>query len=399
MWHRLYQGGSSLEGGTLQQLRNLINRRNIGVATNVSGHVNEVQDFLELVVHCHINACAMHHFSMNNIDDVPHTSTFPADIAAMSAKQKWQLYYARLCEIVDNYIIPKQFAVSTTSISQSSVAMGQGRHENPHICRVEQEHSYARVQITPQLRCLPSTIAQVAQRKKPSETVRQVSIDGVFNYASAVLNDGLLLLEFCDAIKEGDGKRILRCWKALLIYFYHARHFNYAKEAILLQAAVEAKATPHLGAQITWSRVVNTRGGPGNNIPVDLHNEHINRSLKDTLAGLGANINPDTIIQCGKSLKGLMDTVNNFDKEHSIHAVSTQHTRASVVKDENVILDELVKSKVFDYIPGREHRTFKGIVPNLAVSVNKEKLFSTINGYKRDLKCKANVAKLYKHNI
>lgn len=34
--------------------------------------------------------------------------------------------------------------------------------------------------------------------------------DGVFNYASAVLNDGLLLMELRDAIHEGDGETILR---------------------------------------------------------------------------------------------------------------------------------------------------------------------------------------------
>lgn len=62
MWHRLYKGGSSLEGGTLQQLRNLINRRNISATTNVTGRVNEVEDFLELIVRCHIVAAAMHFF-------------------------------------------------------------------------------------------------------------------------------------------------------------------------------------------------------------------------------------------------------------------------------------------------------------------------------------------------
>ena len=66
----------------------------------------------------------------------------------------------------------------------------------------------------------------------------------------------------------------------MLIYFHHAQHLKYAKEAILLLAAVNATATPHVAAQITWSRVLNIRGGPGNNIPVDLHNEHLNHALK-----------------------------------------------------------------------------------------------------------------------
>ena len=67
----------------------------------------------------------------------------------------------------------------------------------------------------------------------------------------------------------------------MLIYFQHARHSKYAKEAILLQAAVNATATEHVAAQITWSRVVNTTGRPGSNIPVNLHNEHLNRAQRD----------------------------------------------------------------------------------------------------------------------
>jgi hypothetical protein len=37
--------------------------------------------------------------------------------------------------------------------------------------------------------------------------------DGVFNYAQEVLTFSLLHAEFEDAIKEGDGLRVIRCWK------------------------------------------------------------------------------------------------------------------------------------------------------------------------------------------
>ena len=83
------------------------------------------------------------------------------------------------------------------------------------------------------LRASSSRVAGAWALRWQQRTVRRIAVDGVFNYASALLNDGLLLLEFCDAIREGDGKRILRCWRAMLIYFQHARHSNYAKEAIL----------------------------------------------------------------------------------------------------------------------------------------------------------------------
>ena len=136
--------------------------------------------------------------------------------------------------------------------------------------------------------------------------------------------------------------------EAMLIYFHHAQHSNYAKEAILLLAALNATATPRVAAQISWSRLVNIRGGPGNNIPVDLHNKHLNHALKTAGDGMGANVAENAILLCGKSLIGIMQIANNFDLESEVHPVSTPHT-SSLVKDEDTVLEELVdKSHVFD---------------------------------------------------
>ena len=89
-----------------------------------------------------------------------------------------------------------------------------------------------------------------------------------------------------------------------------------------------------------------------------------------------------------------------FDQEHDIHQVSSKHTRSSLAKDEDAVLEELTKKlRVFDYITGREHRTFSSIQPNAALTVSKDKLFSTITKYKLDLQHTANVARLCKHNF
>lgn len=42
--------------------------------------------------------------------------------------------------------------------------------------------------------------------------------DGVHAYAHGVLAHGLLYMEFRDGIREGDGYRILRCWRYFLLY-------------------------------------------------------------------------------------------------------------------------------------------------------------------------------------
>ena len=37
--------------------------------------------------------------------------------------------------------------------------------------------------------------------------------DNILSYACEVLTLGLLYLQFVDGIREGDGSRILKCWK------------------------------------------------------------------------------------------------------------------------------------------------------------------------------------------
>lgn len=52
--------------------------------------------------------------------------------------------------------------------------------------------------------------------------------DDVFNYQCNLLDHGLLYMNFMDAIAEGDGSRIIRCWKFLLLHFYAEGKTKYA---------------------------------------------------------------------------------------------------------------------------------------------------------------------------
>jgi len=115
--------------------------------------------------------------------------------------------------------------------------------------------------------------------------------------------------------------------------------------------------TPRVAAQMKWSRVVNTRGQPGHTIPADLQNEHLNRSLKEAVSGLGANAMQQTVLQCG------LNVCNQFDQQNRLYVESSTHRYPSSVKDEQLTIDELIKSKVFHYTPGRQHHTFRGIKP------------------------------------
>ena len=58
-----------MERGTLFQLRNILNRRNI--STDVKGHVNQYEDFFEVIFKGHVLSAALKHLSMPSFDAFP----------------------------------------------------------------------------------------------------------------------------------------------------------------------------------------------------------------------------------------------------------------------------------------------------------------------------------------
>ena len=61
-----------MERGTLYQLRNLIDRRNVG--TTVKSDVNAAEDFLETIVTGYIITAVMAHLNMTSLEDAPDPS-------------------------------------------------------------------------------------------------------------------------------------------------------------------------------------------------------------------------------------------------------------------------------------------------------------------------------------
>ena len=82
--HVLCNVQSSQKGGTLSQLHNLINRRN--VLTKVARDYHAVSDFVDLVADCHVLDTAMKHLGMMTVDS--RLSSLPRLIYFWSADRK-----------------------------------------------------------------------------------------------------------------------------------------------------------------------------------------------------------------------------------------------------------------------------------------------------------------------
>lgn len=114
--------------------------------------------------------------------------------------------------------------------------------------------------------------------------------DQVRAYACELFSLGTLLMEYNDSVHEGDGERLLRVWKFLMIIFRSTKKTKYCLESLLLLLNAKFLLSPRLRQQLLYSRFINTRGMPGANIAIDLHLEHINRIVKEAIHNQSSNL-------------------------------------------------------------------------------------------------------------
>lgn len=306
-----------MERGTLYQLRNAINRRNVRVSCK--DDMNACEDFFELVVSGHILVAVMNVLGMSSVDDTPSSTLVSPDAWMLSDEERKSTLLDVAAQVVDEHV-------------DLSVELSKGKSDSA----------------------------------KASDTV--------YSYACETLSLGLLYMEFRDAIKEGDGERVLLVWKFLLLIFKASKRKNYAIEAFTLLVQYYLVLPPRLAEQLKWSRFINVHGLPGHNISCDLHMEHLNRLAKTAVEGLGANKSNKAIIRVGKTIGTLSAATENFNLQHNLPAASGSHSQKSSEKDLKKVVKLLQQQKVFQNTRGRKHKSFKKLKTNLIRVIKEDKL-------------------------
>ena len=197
--------------------------------------------------------------------------------------------------------------------------------------------------------------------------------DGVNNYAHVLCHLASLVAEFYDGWREGDGPRMLRCWKILMLHFYANRNTKYAIESLRLQFQL-ATLPPYLVHQLTWGRFVNTHGGAGHNIPCDLYIEHVNRLFKDIISNMGANFTEQSSTRAARCVTTLASIAETFNHQTGIHPESTAHTTASN-HDHVLSVAQVVRScDILSVRSGRSHSNFLGFAASPLSALKRDDL-------------------------
>lgn len=235
--------------GSLLQLPNLLNQRN--VEKGVTGCFNTTISFFELI-HCHIIVAALHFLAQKGLMIHQPSIHF---LLTWNTEKQWRVFSDILGQLIDCYVIVNKFAdlhsqpANPRSVMSSLLTLS----DNAHAFRISMEHCYFGLPARQILkrRSLPTWLRVQSSHPQPSHAVMQASPDGVFNYASAVLNDGLLLMEFRDAIHEGHDERILWCWKFMLPYF-----LQMVTQSMPLRRSIcrRIAASPRIAHQMMCSR-------------------------------------------------------------------------------------------------------------------------------------------------
>lgn len=173
-----------------------------------------------------------------------------------------------------------------------------------------------------------------------------------------LLGFGCFYLEFSNANREGDGDRVLRCWRYLLPLFKSSARKNYSVEVLNMLCQYSHKLTACQAQELIWSRFVNTHSAPGRNIPADLHQEHLNRVCKDAIRGLQANKIESAITRIGKALGTISPVLDKFDEQNHIKKHSGAHKIPHADNDRDTIVQHLLKYKIFTSNDGRSHSSF-----------------------------------------
>ena len=142
-------------------------------------------------------------------------------------------------------------------------------------------------------------------------------------------------MNFHDAISEGDGARVLRCWKFMLPYLRKdgAGSRKYDLEGLYIMFQSNALLSSKDAYILAWNRLHKSKFGLGGNIPLDMALEHFNLLVKTVLRKLGSNITNkkaiDRILKAVTCNKSLLD---KFDAFCSVVKRSGKHYAKSAEK-------------------------------------------------------------------
>ena len=359
----------------------LINRRNIN--TDVSRKVDGCKKFFMLEVDARITAAFCKVLDIKNTDDEPAENRMLVKLPSMSIREKREYLETVSAEVVDRFIVRKEqheHIVKRQVYEDWLLATNVKNDAGHFICRGEGCTKTFRFDGKKRLEHEKAH----GLHKAVSNPSNQIQ-DDMFSYQCSLLDIGMVIKNFFDAVSEGDGLRVVRSWKYMLQYLRHdgASSRKYALEALYLLFQIYAILPERAAHDLIWNRFNKSKLGQGGNIPLDLALEHYNNLLKSVIRNLGPNATNTAVIDryC-KALTVNKCLLENFDRSCKIIKRSGRHVKANISCDLRRIVAELLKNDAFEQTTGRKYECFRDLNGSLLHDFDVHAMFKWIQEHK-----------------
>ena len=373
---------------TLYSDRNLINRRN--VKSDVDAAVNAARQFFLLEIKARIVAAAMIELDMDKFDDAnPENKSAPK---FHTTKEKKEFLYKLSSTVVDKYILDsekhKRIVSALDTLEERQLQKLKDRTvDGRYKCRFpgcektfksdgkwrqmhEQSHD-------------PPVYIEEQPMLAEVYSSNDVS-DDMYNYQMAFPNYGMVVMNFLDAILEGDGERVIRSWKFLLLYFQNDKGSpKYALEALYIMFQVYALLSPKASHQIIWNRFSKRNQSRGGNIPLDLALEFLNKVFKGAVKKLGPNANQRSINRICRAMGVTRKLTEKFERSMALYKRSGKHVNRSQNGDLKKLVNELLFQNALIKTLGRSYSYYSGIKPSFLSGFNMQKFYGWITDHKK----------------
>ena len=211
--------------------------------------------------------------------------------------------------------------------------------------------------------------------------------DDVYNYNCALMTDCFLFFNFLDAIKEGDGVRIMRQYKYIMLYCKAdgSHSTKYALECLYQVFLVHALLSERDSERFVWNRSVNNSGKKGTNIPLDEDTEHSNNFLKQGIRNLGPNVTENAVQRLSHAESPTASILTNLDDSIKRLLRSGKHSTGSLERDLNELVKRAVEFNIFTELEGRTYKQFSSFRRDRLADLDASSLHKWINKHKKNI--------------
>ena len=262
----------------------------------VKKNFSACKQFFNLEINARIIAAALNLLGLRSLEGIPDESALPATMKEASLQTR-KAFLKDLCfQVVDKFVLREDEMKQLISKLEKEKEADVGMLPNGRFpCRYPScKKSFVRDGKAKE----DHEKTHGLQRDHLTAAIETTERDDMLNYQYALEEYGMLFRNFSDAVSEGDGQRIIRCWKFFLMFLKGdaQRSSKYALEGLNIMCQIYALLSPRDAHRLVWNRSVKAKNGVGGNIPLDLALEHYNRVLKQIIKNMGPNASNERLL-------------------------------------------------------------------------------------------------------